>query len=100
MESELDIIMLIEGIYNLVVPLVKPWFIAGSIWLGAGLILIIVGLWFVLEAVAYYEQQPPITPVIRTFTTHHFVIAVIVGLGLVSAAVAAFVHFILDAFAP
>ena len=88
--------MLREGIYNLVAPIIKPWFIAGSIWLGAGLILVIIGLWFVLEGITYYEQQPQITPVIRTWTAHHAVLAVIVGLALIAAASAAFTHFILD----
>lgn len=76
---------------------IPGWFIAGSIWTGAGLILIVLGLWFVLEGVTYFERQPPITPYIRTFTTHHLVIAVVVGLALVAGASAAFTHFVLDA---
>jgi hypothetical protein len=76
---------------------VPGWFIAGSIWLGAGLILIVIGLWFVLEAVTYYEQQAPITPYVRGWTIHHFAIAAIVGVALVAGAVAAFVHFVVDA---
>lgn len=72
------------------------WFVAGCIWVGAGFILIILGLWFVLEGVLYFEQQPQITPVIRAWTNQHGIIATIIGLALVSAAVAAFIHFVAD----
>jgi hypothetical protein len=77
------------------VPL-PSWFVAGCIWVGAGIILIILGLWFVLEGVLYFQQQPPITPVIRTWTNQHGIIATIIGLALVAAAVAAFIHFVAD----
>lgn len=77
-------------------PIVRPWFLAGAVWFGGGIILVVIGLWFTLEGVAYWEQQPPITPVIRTWTTMHAAIATIIGLALVSSAVAAFTHFVLD----
>lgn len=76
---------------------VPGWFVAGSIWLGLGLILIVVGLWFVLEAVTYYEQQAPITPYVRGWTVHHFAIAAIVGVALVAAVSVAVTHFFVDA---
>lgn len=72
------------------------WFVAGCIWVGAGTILIILGLWFILEGILYFQHQPPITPVIRTWTNQHGIIATIIGLALVAGAVAAFIHFVAD----
>ena len=86
-----------EAIWGVAILAPLPsWFVAGCIWVGAGVILVIIGLWFVLEGVLYFQQQPPITPVIRTWTNQHGIIATIIGLALIAAAVAAFIHFVAD----
>lgn len=72
------------------------WFVAGSIWIGVGIIALVLGLWFLEEGVLYYQQQPLITPYVRTWTSRHIVLGFIAALALVTLVIAGVTHFILD----
>ena len=78
------------------VPVLPPWSVAGLIWTLLGVILLALGLLFMLEGATYFSRQPPITPYIRTYIGAHLALGILAGVVLVSAAVAATVHFVLD----
>lgn len=76
--------------------MIPSWFVAGTVWLLIGFIVINLGLLAILEATTYYVKQPPITFYVRSFDSHHMILAGIIGLTVISVAAAGFTHFILD----
>jgi hypothetical protein len=76
------------------------WAVAGTIWSLVGVILLALAALSLLEGLTYYLRQDPITFYVRSEVSRYVVLGIIAGLALVAAAVAAFVHFVVDVAHP
>jgi zinc transporter ZupT len=71
--------------------------VAGLIWSGLSLGLLVLGALFALEAFTYFTRQPPITFYVRNWSGSHVFLAATAAVILVVASAMAVTHFVLDA---
>jgi hypothetical protein len=70
--------------------------VAASVWFGLSVMALVVACWFAIEGCLYLVKRPPITYYVRTWRSHHMVMAAAIAAGSVAAVAVAFTHFVLD----